>query len=62
MKCKNCEHTLVIQKGRKDIVAKLFNGQLLHKNVGHYNKGMPDYAPICRSGKCGCLKPENEVS
>ena len=60
MSCKNCGHQVIVQKGRKEQVAKLFNGQLLHKNVGHQHKGMPDYAPICRTGKCGCLKPEIE--
>lgn len=40
---------------QKDKVYKLFNQEIVHKNIGS-NK----WAVICRVKKCGCLKPEIE--
>ncbi len=55
MKCKNCGHTLIKITNANGIVNKLFNGDIVHKNIGH-----PKWAMICRVKKCGCLKPEVE--
>lgn len=53
MKCKNCGHTVIKLFNQKDRIGRLFNGQWVHKNIGHSK-----WAVICRVKKCGCLKPE----
>jgi len=61
MKCKNCGHTIEKVSRQKDIVKRLFNGQLVHSNKGHPKHKGKSWAKICRVKKCGCLKPEEMV-
>ena len=54
-KCKNCGHQICLISKEKNMVNKLFNGQIVHANGRH------EWAVICRVGKCGCMKPEIEI-
>lgn len=58
MKCKNCGHTIQRVSHQKDAVLRLFNGQLVHKNIGGYRDKRKTWAVICRVKRCGCMKPE----
>lgn len=53
VKCIVCNHTLHFVKNEKGKVNRLFNGQIVHKNIGHSK-----WAVICRIKKCGCLNPK----
>jgi hypothetical protein len=52
MKCKNCDHTLMKVSNKKGALNSLFNGDIVHKNIGQ------EWAVICRVKRCGCLKPK----
>lgn len=61
MKCKNCRHIIEKVSRQKDMVKSLFNGEIVHSNIGSPKFKGKSWAVICRVKKCGCLKPEPEA-